>query len=68
MSGAGLPSTDIALSRETRVLVGVVRWFLGAATEDDLVGLLGGGLDWSRLFEQAEREGITGIVARALDG
>ena len=68
MRGAGLPSTDIALSRETRVLVGAVRWFVGAATEDDLVGLLGGGgLDWSRLFEQAEREGITGIVARALD-
>jgi len=64
---AGLHSTDIALSRETQVLVGAVRWFVGAATEDELVGLLDGGLDWHVLLEQAEREGIAGLVARALD-
>ena len=59
---------DIALSRETQVLVGAVRWFVGAATEDELVELLRAGPDWEALLEQAEREGITGLVARALEG
>ena len=68
MRGAALPAAEIALSRETQVLVGAVRWFLGATTEDELVGLLRGGLQWPALLEQAEREGVTGLVARALEG
>ena len=55
-------------AHETRVLVGAVRWFVGAATEDELVSLLRDGPDWPALLEQAEREGIVGLVARALEG
>jgi hypothetical protein len=66
--GAVLRSEEIALSRETQVLLGAVRWFVGAATEDELVELLRLGLDWEVLLEQAECEGITGLVTRALDG
>ena len=68
MRGAVLRSADIALSRETQVLVGAVRWCVGAATDDELAELLRAGPDWEALLEQAEREGITGLVARALEG
>ena len=68
MTGAVLRSEDIALSREIRVLVGAIRWFVDAGTEDELVELLRGGLDWPALLAQAEREGITGLVAQALEG
>ena len=68
MRGAVSHAAEISLSRETQVLVGAVRWFLGATTEDELVGLLRGGLQWPALLEQAEREGVTGLVARALEG
>ena len=50
MTGAVLRSEDIALSREIRVLVGAIRWFVDAGTEDELVELLRGGLDWPVLL------------------
>ncbi len=68
MTGAVVRSEEIALSREIRVLVGAIRWFVDAATEDELVALLRGGLDWPALLAQAEREGITGLVTQALEG
>src|SRR5215831_6509799 len=48
-------------------LVGAIRLFVGATTEEELEGLLRGGMQWDVLLEQADREGITGLVTLALE-
>jgi len=64
--GAPSPLAEIPLSREPRALVGVIRWFVGATSEQELEEFFRGGIRWDVLLEQAEREGITGLVALAL--
>jgi len=61
------PLAEIPLSRELRALVGVIRWFAGAASDQELEEFFRGGMRWDVLLEQAEREGITGLVALALE-
>jgi len=61
------PTADLSLAREVRALVGAIRWFVGAGTEEDLEKLVRGGLQWDALLEQARREGVAGIVAQALE-
>jgi len=65
--GALSPFAAISLPRETAAAVGAIRLFVGATTQEELEVLLRGGLQWDALLEQAEREGITGLVAQALE-
>ncbi len=57
----------ISLSRERRAIVGAIRWFLGTTSEDELAELLRGGLRDEVLLAQAQSEGVTGLVTRALE-
>src|SRR5215470_3458627 len=67
MTSAPSPLAEIQLSPEPRALVGVIRWFVGAVSEQALEECFPAGMRWDVLLEQAEREGLTGLVTLALE-
>ncbi len=67
MRPAGAPAAGVARSPETRLLVSAARRFVGAAADDEQLDVVEGRTDWASALARAEREGMSGLVARELE-